>query len=118
MQEDLEESEKARSSLKANLTEFEEKTIMLEQEQFEMETTQLELVNNLKEVELQNESLEDKINQLLHINEELEKNQAIYIARKHDKVDQALGNFLNKYPEKNKLQILFLRESEGVYQFG
>jgi hypothetical protein len=33
-------------------------------------------------------------------------------------VDEALGNFLNEYPEKDKLQILFLRESEGVYQFG
>lgn len=52
MQENLEESERARSALKLNLTEFEEKTIIMEQEQFEMETTQLELVNSLKEVEL------------------------------------------------------------------
>ena len=25
---------------------------------------------------------------------------------------------MNNYPEKNELRILFLRESEGVYQFG
>lgn len=30
----------------------------------------------------------------------------------------ALGNFINKYPKKNNMNILFLRESEGVYQFG
>jgi hypothetical protein len=29
-----------------------------------------------------------------------------------------LGNFLNRYPERNKMNIMFLRESEGVYQFG
>ena len=30
----------------------------------------------------------------------------------------ALGRFLNRYPEKEKMKILFLRESEGVYRFG
>lgn len=29
-----------------------------------------------------------------------------------------MGNFLNRYPERNKMNIMFLRESEGVYQFG
>lgn len=29
-----------------------------------------------------------------------------------------MQNFLNNYPEKDQLKILFLRESEGVYQFG
>lgn len=29
-----------------------------------------------------------------------------------------LAEYLNQYPEKEKLKILFLRESEGVYQFG
>ena len=33
-------------------------------------------------------------------------------------IDQALGDFLNNYPEREKLKILFLRESAGVYQFG
>ena len=42
----------------------------------------------------------------------------IYHADKSDQIDKALGNVLNQYPEREKLQILFLRESEGVYQFG
>jgi len=46
------------------------------------------------------------------------KNQYIYIARKDSRIDMALGNYINKYPERNKMNILFLRESEGVYQFG
>ena len=46
------------------------------------------------------------------------KNQAIYIPKKEDTIDKYLGKFLNEYPERSKMKILFLRESEGVYQFG
>ena len=42
----------------------------------------------------------------------------IYIGHKHDPVDKSLGKYINEYPEKNKMNIMFLRESEGVYQFG
>ena len=42
----------------------------------------------------------------------------IYIAHKTDRIDQALANFINKYPERKQMGIMFLRESEGVYQFG
>jgi len=98
---------------------LEEKTITMEQEIFEMETTQLDLVNQLKDMELANQLAEEKIAQLIKANEDLEKGQAIYIGHKHDRVDQALGQYLNSYPEHTKnLKIMFLRESEGVYQFG
>ena len=42
----------------------------------------------------------------------------IYIPKKNDNIDETLGAYLNKYPEKEKLKILFLRETEGVYRFG
>lgn len=42
----------------------------------------------------------------------------IYIGRKNDRIDQSLQKFINTYPERDNLKILFLRESEGVYQFG
>ena len=29
-----------------------------------------------------------------------------------------MSNFINKYPERKRMNIMFLRESEGVYQFG
>jgi hypothetical protein len=41
--------------------------------------------------------------------------QCVYIAHKPDKIDMTLGNFINKYPERKKMGIMFLRESEGVY---
>lgn len=69
-------------------------------------------------MEQQNAALEAKISSLLDINEALENGQAVYIARKNDKTDQALAGYLNTYPEREKMNIMFLRESEGVYQFG
>ena len=35
-----------------------------------------------------------------------------------DCIDVALATFINQYPERDHMKILFLRESEGVYQFG
>ena len=69
-------------------------------------------------LEQANEFAEQKIQELLDINEMLEKNQAVYICKKNDKIDKTLGNYLNKYPERDQMKIMFLRESEGVYQFG
>ena len=42
----------------------------------------------------------------------------LYIIRKDDPIDRALGNYINQYAEKDKLRIMFIRHSEGVYQFG
>ena len=42
----------------------------------------------------------------------------IYIPKKEDNIDCSLAKVINNYPEKDKMKILFLRESEGVYMFG
>lgn len=61
----------------------------------------------------------DKINEMQQLLSEMEQgSQCIYIAHRPDKIDMTLGNFINKYPERKKMGIMFLRESEGVYQFG
>ena len=44
--------------------------------------------------------------------------KAIYIPKKGDSVDIRLSNYLNKKPETEQMKIMFLRESDGVYQFG
>lgn len=41
-----------------------------------------------------------------------------YIPRKDDQIDEALAEFINNYPEFEKMKIMFLRESNGVYSFG
>lgn len=91
----------------------------MEEQFYEMETTQLELLNQLKEMEMANEVLEYKIDSLLKANEELEKKQAVYIGHRESQIDMAIEKYVNKkFPESGKIGIMFLRESEGVYQFG
>ena len=33
-------------------------------------------------------------------------------------IDKKIAEYINNYPDRNKLKIMFMRESEGVYQFG
>lgn len=54
----------------------------------------------------------------MDLNYKLEKNQAVYIAKKCDKIDQKLCKYLNKELDRDKFKISFIRESEGVYRFG
>lgn len=60
----------------------------------------------------------EKIVELQDILSKVEHTQVVYIAHKTDKIDRTLANFINKYPERKRMTIMFLRESEGVYQFG
>lgn len=61
---------------------------------------------------------QQKIAELHDICGRLEHTQVIYIAHKTDKIDILLGNFVNKHPERKRMNIMFLRETEGVYKFG
>ena len=129
MNQKYDESQEARRQLKIDCEQLSTKIVELEEELYESKSIQLDLLEQLKQMEHKFEMIsqefeshlelsEQKIQQLLNINEQLENGQAIYIAKKNDKVDRTLGQFLNMYPERQKLQIMFLRESEGVYQFG
>jgi len=42
----------------------------------------------------------------------------VYIPVKNDMTDKRLAEYINNYPERAKLKIMFMRESEGIYQFG
>lgn len=43
---------------------------------------------------------------------------AIYIPIKDDPVDVKMAEFVNNYPDRTKLKLMFLRESSGIYEFG
>ena len=49
---------------------------------------------------------------------ELRQRMSIYIPFTDDEVDVRLAEFINNFPERQKMKIMFLRESQGVYQFG
>jgi hypothetical protein len=49
---------------------------------------------------------------------DLKSRIAVYIPVKNDLVDKRIAEYINNYPDRQKLKIMFMRESEGVYQFG
>ena len=115
---ELEESEEIRRQLKIDLDELNQTLIKSEEQLYESKTIQLELLEQLKDLELKFGFAEEKIEELKKLNYALERNQAIYIAKKNDKIDKALSTYLNNFPEREQMRILFLRETEGVYRFG
>lgn len=68
-------------------------------------------MKQLKEAELEIETLKQYIMEMKH-------RVSIYIPVKEDLVDKKLAEFINNYPDRAKLKIMFMRETEGVYQFG
>ena len=121
-----------------------EKIIQLEEELYESKQIQLDLLEQLNQLTVKHETYvsqmeqellemekqyeqdfrhkltyaQQKIAELSDIIGKLEHTQVIYIAHRTCKIDQAVAGFVNKYPERKKLNIMFLRESEGVYKFG
>jgi hypothetical protein len=83
----------------------------LEDKVYKANKTSLELLRQLKDAEVELETLKNYIM-------ELKQKIAVYIPVKDDSIDKKLAEFINNYPERSKLKIMFMRESEGVYQFG
>ena len=83
----------------------------LEEKVYKANKTSLELLRQLKDAEVEIETLKNYII-------ELKQRIAVYIPVKEDAIDKKLAEFINNYPERQKLKIMFMRESEGVYQFG
>lgn len=77
-------------------------------------------MEQLNDLQKTNNAMEFRISQLVEINEQLESKQPVYIARRQSKIDTEVARFINnKYPETTeRLKIMFIRESEGVYTFG
>ena len=46
---------------------------------------------------------------------DLKSRIAVYIPVKNDQIDKKLAEYINNYPDRQKLKIMFMRESEGVY---
>ena len=80
----------------------------LEDKAFKANKTSLELLKSLRDSEVEIEALKAYIL-------DLKTKIAVYIPVKHDPIDNRLAEFINNYPERSKLKIMFLRESEGVY---
>ena len=78
---------------------------------YEANKASLDLLKRLRDLEVENATLKNYI-------VDLKARVAIYVPIKEDPVDMKMAEFINNYPDRNKLKIMFMRETEGVYQFG
>lgn len=92
--------------------------MQLQEEIYASKRKSLELLTELKDLSIENENLIAEIEALKNYIIDLKSRIAVYIPVKEDKVDKKIAEYINNYPDRQKLKILFMRESEGVYQFG
>lgn len=105
----------------------------------ELETLRMELHDELKASVKYQEALENRVFEtnkislrlLEQIRDQIEEIETlkvycidlkhkctVYIPIKDDPVDCKLADFINNYPDRSKLKVIFIRASAGVYQFG
>ena len=106
-----EKNKAARDSLQAELEDSTDYILELEEKVYKANKTSLELLKQLKDAESEIVALQRYI-------ADLKSRIAVYIPVKEDSIDKRLAEFINNYPDRAKLKIMFMRESEGVYQFG
>lgn len=85
--------------------------LQLEEKCFLANKTALELLTRIRDHEAEVETLKAYI-------VELRTRIAVYIPFKGDTIDKALSEYINNYPDRRKLKIMFLRMQEGIYEFG
>ena len=83
----------------------------LEERVFEANQQSLDLLRQVRNLEHENVTLKNYII-------DLKARVAVYVPVKGDPIDQKVAEYINSYPDRNKLKIMFMRESEGVYEFG
>lgn len=103
--------ELAKQEIQNQLTGASDYIVQLEAKYYESQTTQLEMLKQLKAHEAEIDTLRQYII-------DLKSRIAVYIPVKGDAIDKKLAEYINNYPDRQKLKIMFMRESEGVYQFG
>jgi hypothetical protein len=80
----------------------------MEEKVYKSNKISLELLKQLKDAEVEISALQQYI-------VDLKQRIAVYIPIKDDSIDKKLAEYINNYPERSKLKIMFMRESEGVY---
>ena len=100
-----------KTKLQIELEQATDYIITMEEKVYKSNKISLELLKQLKDAELEIGTLQQYI-------VDLKQRIAVYIPIKDDLVDRKLAEFINNYPERSKLKIMFMRESDGVYQFG
>ena len=68
----------------------------------------LETLRQVKSAEQETEALKEYI-------VDLKARVCVYLPVKNDPIDLKVADYLNNFPDRSKLKIMFMRESKGVY---
>ena len=90
----------------------------IEHKLYKANKTSLELIKLLKEAEGEIEKLKMDVELALRENIELKQKFALYIPVKGDFIDQRVADYINNFADRQRLRIMFQRESEGIYIYG
>lgn len=101
----------AHANLQNDFLQATEYMASLEDKVYKSNKCSLDLLSSLKNAESEVETLKQYIL-------DLKSRIAVYIPVKDDIIDRRLAEYINNYPDRTKLKIMFMRESEGVYEFG
>ena len=101
----------AKDELNKELENASDYIVRLEDKFYEAKKTSLDLLKCVKDSEAEIDMLKAYII-------DLKSRIAVYIPVKGDAIDKKMAEYINNYPDRQKLKIMFMRESEGVYQFG
>ena len=111
VKEDNRKQLKQKQGLQKEVTEASKYIETIEERVYEANKTSLDLLSTLKDAEAEVETLKSYII-------DLKGRIAVYVPVKGDPIDKKLADYINNYPDRQKLKIMFMRESEGVYEFG
>lgn len=93
----------ARTELSSKLTSQNDYVIQMEEKIYKSNKISLELIKQLKDAEVEIDCLKQYII-------DLKARVAVYIPVQDDALDKRLAEFINNYPEKSKLRLMFMRE--------
>ena len=107
--------ESAKQELQNELQTASAYIVEVEDKFYKSQRTSLELLKQLKQSEGSLDDLKNEIDTLRNYIIDLKSRIAVYIPVKNDLIDKRIAEYINNYPDRQKLKIMFMRESEGVY---
>ena len=83
----------------------------LEARMFDANKRSLDTLKVMREMEVERATLQNVIM-------DLKEKSSVYLPAKDDAIDLKMADYINNFPDRDKLKVMFMRESEGTYVFG
>ena len=97
--------------------------VQLEEKCYQSNQACIEILHTMREtIQVQKREFEERFAQEVETLKlyilDLKSRLNNYVPVKGDELDTKLGEFINGYKQKQQLKLMFLRLSEGTYEFG